>query len=62
MNPKGFFKSNGCHSSKAASVQPPDDLIICCELLLPSLLYRLLQYFRNVFSSTGNLVLMEYIV
>ena len=43
MNPKGFFKSNGCHSSKAASLQPPDDLI-------------------NVFSSTGNLVLMEYVV
>lgn len=58
MNPKGFCKSHGSNSSKSSSTSlPPDDLMICCEYLLPSLLYRLLQYFRNVFASNDfNLV------
>ncbi len=59
MNPKGFCKSHGCNTKTSSSLVP-DDLIVCCELLLPNLLYRLLQYFRSVYSSTGKCLYLSY--
>jgi E3 ubiquitin-protein ligase UBR3 len=56
MNPKGFCKSHGCNKQDKANNQPPDELIKCCEIVLSHLLYRMLQYFRNVYAASSKIV------
>lgn len=51
MSPNGFCKNHGCNKKSAAS-SPPQDLIKCSKVILPNLLYRILQHFRS--SYTGN--------
>lgn len=47
MNKRGFCKFHG--PDREAAPEAPSELIKCSEVLLPNLVYRLLQYFRSVF-------------
>lgn len=50
MSPKGFCKNHGCNKKSEIS-SPPQELIKCSEVILPNLLYRILQHFRSSYAS-----------
>jgi hypothetical protein len=54
MNPKGFCKAH-CSNREDNSKLAPDDLIKSCEIIISNLLYRILQFYRNVYSP-GKLI------
>jgi hypothetical protein len=45
MHKNGFCKLHG--SERGVCPQPPVDLIKCTEIIIPHLLYRILQYLRS---------------
>lgn len=53
MNPNGFCKNHGCNK-KSASSSPPQELIKCSEVILPNLLYRILQHFRSSYMTIAK--------
>jgi E3 ubiquitin-protein ligase UBR3 len=55
MNPLGFCKAHGCNKEKSQHQIIPNDLTKCCENMIAWLLFRILQFFRSIYSEIGKL-------